>query len=109
MYIIATTTASILRGSSVDTYGDSTDTNAVVATGIIASIRETSRLVTDPSTQEPRIVRLTQATLPSGTDVRDTDNIRDDTYGVTYQIQSVTQNRAPGFTPDLELELKRVT
>jgi hypothetical protein len=109
MYIVATCTASVLRGAGTDTYGDVTDNSTVVASGIIASIREISRTVFDPSTQQARVVRVTQGVMPSGTDVVNTDQIRDDTYGVTYFVEAVTQDRAPGFTPDLLLQLKRIT
>ncbi|WP_297699636.1 hypothetical protein [Mycobacterium sp.] len=109
MYVVATCTASVLRGTSTDTYGDTIDNSTVAATGIIASIREMSRTVLDPNTQEPRILRFVEGVMPAGTDVRDTDQIRDDTYGVTYFVEAVTQNREPGFTPDLKLQLKRVS
>ena len=109
MYVVATCTASILRGTSTDTYGDPQDNGTVAATGIIASIREISRTVFDPNTQEPRIVRFTEGVMPAGTAVTDTDQVRDDTYGVTYFVEAVTQDREPGFTPDLKLQLKRVS
>lgn len=109
MYVVATCTASILRGTTTDDYGDVTDNATVVATGIIASIREQSRTVFDPNTQQPRIVRFTEGVMPAGTDVVDTDQVRDDTYGITYFVEAVTQDREPGFTPDLKLQLKRVS
>lgn len=109
MYVVATCTASILRGTTTDAYGDPEDNGTVVAAGIIASIRETSRTVFDPNTQQPRIVRSTEGVMPAGTDVVDTDQVRDDTYGVSYFVEAVTQDREPGFTPDLKLQLKRVS
>lgn len=109
VYVIATCTASILRGVGVDTYGDVTDTSVVTQSGVLASIREISRVVFDPNTQDPRVARITECVMPSGTDVQDTDQIRDDTYGVTYFVEDVTQDRAPGFTPDLKVQLKRIT
>jgi hypothetical protein len=109
VYVIATCTASILRGTATDTYGDAVDSAVAIATGVIASIREQSRVAFDPSTQEPRVVRFTQGVMPAGTDVTETDQVRDDTYGVTYIVTSVTQGRQPGFTPDLELQLKQIT
>jgi hypothetical protein len=109
VYELATCTASILRGTATDAYGDTVDAATVVASGIVASIRETSRVVSDPATQQPRIVRSADGAMPAGTDVRDSDQVRDDTNGVTYIVQAVTQNREPGFTPDLQLQLKRIT
>lgn len=109
MYVVATCTASVLRGTTTDAYGDPEDNGTVVHTGIIASIRETGRVVFDPSTQEPRVVRSIEGVMPAGTDVLDTDQVRDDTNGVTYMVEAVTQGREPGFTPDLKLQLKRIT
>lgn len=109
MYVGATCTASVLRGTGTDIYGDVTDNATVAASGIVASIRETSRTVFDPNTQEPLIVRSVEGVMPSGTDVVDTDRVRDDTYGVTYFVEAVTQERQPGFTPDLRLQLKRIS
>ena len=109
MYVVATCTASVLRGTTNDAYGDPEDDSTVAATGIIASIRETSRVVFDPNMQSPRVVRLIEGVMPAGTDVVDTDQVRDDTYGVTYFVEAVTQNREPGFTPDLQLQLRRIT
>jgi hypothetical protein len=109
VYIIATCSASILRGTGTDTYGDPVDNGTVIASGVIASIRETSQVVMDSATQSPRVIRYVAATLPSGTDVIDTDMVRDDSHGVLYSVEAVTQNRQPGFTPDLELQLKRVS
>lgn len=109
MYVVATCTASVLRGTTNDAYGDPEDNATVAASGIIASIRETSRVVFDPNTQSPRVVRFTEGVMPAGTDVTDTDQVRDDTYGVTYFVEAVTQERQPGFTPDLKLQLKRIS
>jgi hypothetical protein len=109
MYVVATCTASVLRGTTNDAYGDPEDNATVAASGITASIRETSRTVFDPNTQTPRVVRLIEGVMPAGTDVVDTDQVRDDTYGITYMVEAVTQERQPGFTPDLKLQLKRIT
>jgi hypothetical protein len=109
MYEIATCKASILRGTSTDAYGDVTDTGTVIASGIIASIRESSRTVFDPSTQTPRVIRTIDCRLPSGIDVVNTDQVRDDTYGITYIVAGVTVPRQPGFAADLEVQLKRIT
>lgn len=109
MYELATCTASILRGTTTDTFGDTVDNATVITTGIPASIREGGRTVYDAATQTPRVVRTIQARMPANTDVRDTDQVRDDTHGVTYVVTEVTAPREPGFTPDLELQLKRIT
>lgn len=109
MYTLATSLCSVLRGTTTNAYGDVVDTATVVQSGIPASVIETDMAVFDPASQTPRTVRTVTAVLPSGTDVLTTDRLRDDTYGVTYAIEDVTQNRAVGRTPDLVLSLRRIT
>ena len=109
MYDLATCTASILRGTTTDAFGDPLDTATVVTSGVLAAIREDTRTVFDQATQTPRVVRRIRGVMPSDTEVRDTDRIRDDTNNVTYIVTEVTAPRQPGFSPDLQLELKRIT
>lgn len=109
MYDLATCRASILRGTTTDTFGDPADNATVVASGIATSIRESTRTVFDQATQTPRVVRRIVGTMPSNVDVRDTDRVRDDTNNVTYIVDEVTRSREPGFAPDLILQLKRIT
>lgn len=109
MYQIATCTATILRGTTTNQFSDTVDNAVPVYTGVIASIREEGRVVFDPATQQPRVVRSVAGTVPSDTDVLDSDQIRDDTHGVTYSVEAVTKPVQPGFTPDTELQLRRIT
>lgn len=109
MYEVANCTVSILRGTSVNQWGDTVDNSTVAASGIPALILVTTETTTDPSTQAPRTVQTVHGVVNSNVDVRDTDQILDETHSVTYAVESVTQPLATGFTPDLELELRRVT
>jgi hypothetical protein len=109
MYAVASCLASILRGTTTDQFGDQVDTGTVIATDVPALITEKSRTVYDPSTQERRIVRVSRGAVQSDTDIRDNDQLRDYTTGITYMVQSVTQAGGAGFVNDLVLELKRVT
>ncbi|MFC5947073.1 hypothetical protein ACFQH9_02120 [Pseudonocardia lutea] len=109
MYALANTTVSVLRGSTVDEFGDETDNETVAASGIIANIRETSSTFSDPGSTTPRVVRNVTCKLPSTTDVTETDRIKDETSGVIYTINTVTQEGGPGRTPDLALLLERTT
>lgn len=63
----------------------------------------------DYATQTPRSVREVSGLFPPQTDVQVLDRVRDDTYGVVYEVQNVTLNRAPGHQPDLQATLKKVT
>ena len=108
MYGLANCTVSILRGTTTDQWGDTVDSGAVAATGIPAFIVVRSRSVFDPSTQTPRTVQTIVGAIGSTVDVRDTDQILDETHSVTYAVESVTQPLAAGITPDQTLELRRV-
>lgn len=109
MYALASTRVSILRGTSTDDYGDETDEPTVVASGVLACIREVASRVQDRTTGTPRQIRRVEAQLPSPTDVRVGDRLRDDRHHLTYLVENVTAPGGPGHTADLEVELKRVT
>jgi hypothetical protein len=111
MYQPATCSASILRRdpNAKNDRGDPAGIFDVVATGLPASVVETSRRTWDRATQTPRTVRVLSGLLGSGTDVRKGDRLRDDTNGgLLYEVKVVTQPRSFGYTPDLELDLGRV-
>lgn len=109
MYQIATTTASVLRGTSTNAYGDVMDTGAAYLTGLPAYLTESLVRVFDPASQTPRLVRTATAMLPFGTDVTENDQIHDEKTGVTYAIEAVVLANIPGRNFDVQLELRRVT
>jgi hypothetical protein len=108
VYALATCTASILRGTSANTWGDVTDNATVAASGIPAAITVKSRTVSDSATQTSRVIETVTGAVGSNLDIRDTDRLRDDTHGITYSIEAVTQPGGTGLTADLQLELRRV-
>lgn len=108
MYALATCLASVLRGTDTNTWGDVTDNATVAASGVTAAITVRSRTVTDAATQTSRVIETVTGAVGSGVDIRDTDRLRDDTHGITYAIEAVTQPGGTGFTADLQLELRRV-
>lgn len=109
MYALASCTASILRGTTVDEYGDPQDVDTVVHTGVPFSIQETEARVYDPATQTSRVVRTPVAACQSDVDLRIGDRVRDDTNGITYIVNDVTQPGGVGWTSDLDVDLKRIT
>lgn len=111
MYTIANRRVSILRGTTTDEFDDVVDAGELtpLIRGIPAHIVESSHTTTDPATQTPRTVRVIRAALPSGTPITTDDRIRDDGTGIVYSIQSLEQPSTFGFTPDLDLTLRRVT
>ncbi|MFB9924871.1 hypothetical protein ACFORO_25885 [Amycolatopsis halotolerans] len=109
MWALATCRASIFRGSTPSPYGDPVPDNTTpAASGVLLAVDERMARTWDPATQTPRVVRVVSGAVPSTTDIRTGDRIRDDTNGVLYLVQNVIRPRTPGRTPDTALELKRV-
>lgn len=110
MYALASTLATIKRGTTVNAYGDVVDTGAtVVATGVPVHIVVTNARPYDPTSQTIRVIQTISGAIQSDTDIREEDQLVDEQTQVTYSIQSVTQAMGPGFTSDLELVLRRIT
>lgn len=109
MYAIASCTASILRGTTTDQFGDPADNGTVVASGVPFLIQDVNQTVFDPATQTRRVIRAIEAACQSDVDLRVGDQVRDDTNGITYIVHDVTKPFGPAWTPDLDVELKRVT
>ena len=111
MYALANCTASILRDSvadDVDGYGDEVNTQSTVTSGVLAQITERGRTVQDPNSMTPRTVRDVRGIVPSGTAIRQGDQLRDDTNSRTYYVVEVIRPGNLGITRDLELQLRAV-
>jgi hypothetical protein len=108
MYALANCTASILRGSEEDEFGQQVDSNTVVTTGILAQITEQGRTVQDTNSLTPRTVRLVKGIVPSATNIRQGDQLRDDVNNRTYRVVEVIRPGNLGITRDLELQLQQI-
>lgn len=108
MYAIATCSISILRGTATDlVYGDTYDTEQVIATGIPASIIERNQKITTPGNATPRVVRAIDGLVGSNIDITDNDRIRDERTGQVYVVVAVINSALPGMASDTQLELRR--
>jgi hypothetical protein len=107
--MIATTTITVLRGTSTNGYGDEVDNGTVAASGIPASLIEQTRFTDDPSSDRPRVIRFVIGRVYHGTDVRAGDQIRDEGDATIYIVDSVTTPQHGAIQPDVRLELRRVT
>lgn len=116
MYALATTTISILRGSSTDQFGDEVEDNSTIAaSGIPASLIEnvkrqqgfqSARRVMDPSSGTPREIYYFICRVPFGTDVLLSDRIKDEADSVIYAITRVSNSLLPGqVQADTRLDL----
>jgi hypothetical protein len=104
---LATTTVSILGGTSTNEFGDETDGTTVLASGVPASLIESTRTAMEPSTGTPRIIRTHICRLPPGTAVDETRRIKDEQTSEIYIVVSVTRNASPVLTQPLRADLKR--
>lgn len=109
MTYIPTTTVAILRGSTTDDHGDEVESTTAAYEGLPASIMERTRRVFGANEQQDRTVRLATGRLPAGTDVRDSDRIRDERTGHVYVIDGLTENSSPVHATDVVMELRRTT
>ena len=107
MQATATTTVSVLRGTTTTEFGDVIASLTPYLTGIPASLIERTRTGISQSDQSFRVYRYVVARLPYGTDVTDTDQIKDESTGIVYSIASVSVNANPVVQQDLRLDLQR--
>lgn len=107
-WAIPNTTVTIYRGTTIDEYSGDISNETVLASAISASIIEQSRIVDDPNSGTPRVVRLITGRVPDGTDVKNTDRLLDETNSRSYWIRSVRQHENPIYTSDVTLDLVRV-
>ena len=102
----ATTTITVYRGESTDEYGDPTDNDNVVASGIPASILEqTVKAWTEVSTL-PRSFRWAKMRVTNGTDIRQNDRIYDERTGETWTIVQISARANPVRGTDLRVDLE---
>lgn len=112
MYALASNLVSVVRGTTLNAYGDTVDdpdNGQVVASAVPASITVTSTRAYDNTSQQIRQIQSIAGVVQSDTDIVESDQLVDDQTGVIYIVESVTQEGGPGFTSDLELVLRRVT
>jgi hypothetical protein len=109
MQALANTAATILRGTTTDAYGDVDDAATVAHADVPAAIVESSKVVTDPSSQTPRTIRAITCVMPGWADVLNTDRVQDQGTGYVYAIESVEAQPSLGYPADTVLTLRRLT
>jgi len=107
---LANRRVSILRGTVTDTYGDPKDRDTPTHTGIRASVREISSIVTTASDGRPQQVRLLVGRLPAGTDVQYGDRLLDEVSGETFIVDAISLTaQSPVMDTGVRLDLRRVS
>ena len=106
---IATTTFSVLRGTTTEAWGDEQDTDTPGHTGIPAALTEQTRRGTTRDDPTPSSGRYAVARVGAGTDVTDQDRVKDERTGAIYIVDAVSSMANPALTADLRLDLRRTT
>lgn len=109
MYARPTTTVSILSGSSTDDLGDVREGTTVSASGVPASILERTKRVFVPADQRVQTVTFYTGRLPAGTVITVANRVKDERTGAVYSVDNVSTVVSPVMTPDLRLDLRRVS
>jgi hypothetical protein len=105
----ATTTLTVLRGTTTDAFGDEQDTDTAVATGIPASLTEQTRRVTTRDDPTPRIIRYAVGRVTAGTDITDQDRVKDEQTNQVFIVEAVSSMNSAAVAADLRLDLRRTT
>jgi hypothetical protein len=108
MIATPTTTVSVLRGQTTDSYGDVVDSDTVVASGIPASIIERTQRVHGPKDSEDRIIRIFKLRVPRGTGLLKDDRVKD-AAGQVYIVDNVYQQANPFWSQDQSADLSITT
>ena len=109
MTFLATTTADVLRGSTLNEYQDEVPGGAPIHSGVPVSILERSRITRDPSTGESRTMRYVVGRAVAGLDIRESDRVHDRRTGEIYAVLSLRTRGSIVGHADLEMELVRTT
>lgn len=106
---LATGTYSQLRGTGANVFGDVTDTDVVIGSGLAMSILEQSRATTRQADDRPQVVvRPILGRCSPSLDVRIGDRFRDEVTEATYIVTAVSRIANPIMANDTKLELERV-
>lgn len=106
--MLATTTVSTYRGTATDSFSDVVDDNTTpAASGVPASLIESSRKVFMPDSSRIETIRYMICRVRPGVDVLAGDRIRDERTSLTYSVTSVHQVASSGYTADKVLNLLR--
>ncbi len=108
MIAIPNTTIAILGGSSSSDFEDPVEGTTVVASGLPAFIMENRQIVATESDPQARAIRYYTGRLPFGTEVSDSQRIRDELTGELFSIDHVSKPRNGIVPQDVRLDLRRV-
>lgn len=105
---LPTTTVAILRGETLDEYGDPVDSDTPVRAGIPVSLIERDRHVFVAAESRMTIVREVTGRARPDVDIREADRLRDERTGSIYLVEAVSRPSSPVGATDVRLVLRRV-
>jgi hypothetical protein len=103
---LATTTASILRGSTTNVFGDEVDAATVVQSGLQLALMPVRQAGTRSADARPQEVEYFRGRMPAGTDVRVGDRLQD-AAGAVYLVTGSHQAANPVLAQDVAVDLTR--
>lgn len=109
MSFLATTTATVLRGTAVDRYGDEVDTETIIATQVPVSILERPVTGTRPASGRTDTQRTYALRMWKRIPLQQNDRIRDERTGVMYVVTTAAPSTNPVGLGSTRLDLQRVT
>lgn len=108
MTFIATTTATFMRGSTEDEFGDEVDSNEPYTESIPVAITQKQMRVFLPDTNEYRTVRQYVGRVNVQVAVQKGDRLKDDRSGQVYLVDEVTYSTSLAQTQGCILDLRSV-
>jgi hypothetical protein len=106
---IATTTVSVLRGVTTDSFGDPVDADTVVASGVPASLLEVRSNARRPVEGRTDNVRGYNLRIRANVTLQRDDRVRDEKTGATYAIDEVVTPVNPVGHAAIRVVLRKVT
>lgn len=103
MMELANTTLSVLRGTTVNQYGDKTNVGTPLYTGIPAAAVETAKQSYDRASQRFQTIRTIMCTVPTWADILDTDTLINEATGDAYMVEAIVQQPTLGPPPDFKM------
>ena len=98
----------VLRGSSINEYGDEIDGDAVTSQNIQGSVIEKSRANFDPASSRVSTIRYLVGRFNSNSDIQDGDRIRDEKTLEVFVVNSVSRGSNLVHKSDVVVDLTKI-
>src|ERR1700733_3055328 len=100
---LANTTLGVLRGTTVNDWGDRTNVGTPLYTGIPAAVVESSKQSFDRASQRLQTIRTITCAVPTWADILDTDTLMNEVSGDFYMVENITLQPTLGPPPDCKI------